>query len=214
MIRVLYIQLKDTPSPEVLLTKLESEVPDIRERYHAYLKTEDGLRFLLGRWLIRQSLQLHNQSGSLKTLKKNKYGKPFLGELPSFEFSISHSGDFVLCASSFHHSMGVDVEQIKPVDFADFKEFIPKNKWEAIIADKQFLRFYDYWTYLESALKADGRGLSVPMSSVEISETHSMIDDQIYHMQRVHLSNEYRCAIAYAGDQQEIKIEKAGMEFR
>jgi 4'-phosphopantetheinyl transferase len=56
-------------------------------------------------------------------INKNQYGKPYLKEYPNFNFNISHSGEYVLCAVD-DKSIGIDVEEEgKHIDY----EEIAKN---------------------------------------------------------------------------------------
>lgn len=79
--------------------------------------------------------------------------------------SISHSNKLVVSISS-DIPIGIDIEHRKYVEIEElYPTIFPINIWKRIFAEKKEKRiriFYDYWTKLESVLKADGRGFSLP----------------------------------------------------
>ena len=98
---------------------------------------------------------------------ENEYGKPYFSEIPLF-FSLSHSGDQVLCAMGVA-PVGCDIEQLNTVHpgiagrffSADENRLLEKCTDEA----KQQDIFYRIWTLKESFIKCTGHGLSIPLGS-------------------------------------------------
>lgn len=90
-------------------------------------------------------------------------GKPYAAELP-VEFSISHSGDFVLCALS-DHPVGADIERIRDVSdrlvsyvcSEDEMRFLSEN---GILEDERKRRFFRVWTAKEAYYKYIGTGIT------------------------------------------------------
>lgn len=70
-----------------------------RCRIEKFINKKDKIRSLIGEILIRtiiaKGLGIKNRQIAFA---KNQYGKPYLKEHPEFDFNMSHSGDFVVCA--------------------------------------------------------------------------------------------------------------------
>lgn len=97
-------------------------------------------------------------------------GKPYAKGL-SAQFSVSHSGDIVVCAVS-DNAVGIDVEKIRPVDLKIAKrvcteeeklylfEKTPQQEDFCYTTDKGLLtRFFSLWTAKEAYVKCTGQGL-------------------------------------------------------
>jgi 4'-phosphopantetheinyl transferase len=103
-------------------------------------------------------------------------GKPSLVDARSCDlrFNVSHSGGLALLAFSLEREIGVDVEfKRADVDFAALAEMsFSKEERAALLAcpltDRANL-FYEYWTCKEACIKADGRGLSVPLDQFRVT---------------------------------------------
>jgi 4'-phosphopantetheinyl transferase len=134
----------------------------------------DGYRTLIGELLIR--FILYEQCGIIPErleFDKNLYGKPFLKKYPSFHYNISHSGEWVVCATS-NSEIGVDVEEILPFDLQMAKGLFTCDEYHYLLDKKEEgnAAFYDIWTSKESYVKAKGRGLSIPLDSFNV-EIHN-----------------------------------------
>jgi 4'-phosphopantetheinyl transferase len=111
------------------------------------------------------------------SITKSIHGKP---ETPpvggrSISFNIAHSKGTVLIALGRQGPVGVDVEYLDrltdtmEVARANFTEN-ESNKLAAISDPETRLRaFYCYWTRKEAIVKADGRGLLLPLASFDVS---------------------------------------------
>jgi 4'-phosphopantetheinyl transferase len=82
----------------------------------------------------------------------------------SIQFNVAHSQDFALYAFSRDRIVGIDVEQIRPVDSLESltRRFFLPSEHAAICSadpDAQARLFFRYWTCKESYLKATGDGL-------------------------------------------------------
>lgn len=203
MIRVLHVCISEAPPEAIIQTFLHKLPETVQQKYDAYLKQEDKLRFLAGRLLLLEALLSVNEQvdwEELGKLEKNRFGKPYFPHLPGFYFNISHAGDWVVCAFSIEMETGIDIEQVRPVDLNDFREFIPLDQWESIRNDTTYVTFYRYWTLLESVLKADGKGLSTPVHTLRFSENAIAIGNKTFRFERLAIAEGYVCTLVVNGD--------------
>ncbi len=140
-----------------------------KSKMERFLFKEDSIRCLLGeiiaRYAVSKDLNLKNENISFKTDSNNK---PYLAIAnQSVFYNISHSGDWVVCILS-DKPCGIDVELLKQADIDIAKRFFSQNEYESLISQPAHYRtryFFMLWTLKESYIKADGRGLSLPLNS-------------------------------------------------
>ena len=94
-------------------------------------------------------------------------GKPYLVSEPGIHFSLSHSGDWAVCAIS-DHPVGVDIEWCDPNRRDIASRFFHKDEIRYLNSLPPYARtdaFYSLWTLKESFVKSTGRGLDLPLRS-------------------------------------------------
>lgn len=137
-----------------------------------FINRKDKVRALIGEILIRtiivQELGIRNKNIAFE---KNKYGKPYLKEYQQFNFNLSHSGDFVVCAID-DKSIGIDIEEVRYIKYEEIaKSFFTISEFDYIVrndSDIQLSKFYEIWTLKESYIKCCGQGLTIPLKSFSI----------------------------------------------
>jgi len=169
MIRILALNSRlDTLQEQHLLRRLPLAEQQALQRFH---QSADRHRSLLGRATLRTILgPMLGMAPSDVPLHQGPYGKPLLDPSAGCqaEFSISHSGDWVLVALA-EQSVGVDIEQqVDPVDPALIRSCFTPAEQKRIRTDADF---YRYWTYKEAAIKALGTGFSLAPTQFEIVGT-------------------------------------------
>ena len=87
------------------------------------------------------------------TVKTDPRGKPFLADHPALHFSLSHSGEYAVCALD-DAPIGVDIEQLREIDTARLAK-----RTFGITESLTLDAFFALWTRKESYLKAVGIGL-------------------------------------------------------
>jgi len=185
-----------------------------RSRNKRFVKWQDAQRELvadiLARSIIRKKLNLNNEE---IIFERSKDGKPGLSGHPDFHFNLSHAGAWVICAIS-DDEVGVDVEEIKPVDFDISRNYFSKEEHDALMSKEgkeRLAYFYDLWTLKESYLKAVGKGLLAPLNSFSIEIKPDGIylkndaKNPIYYFRQYQIDGEYKLSVCVAG---EIKEEK------
>jgi 4'-phosphopantetheinyl transferase len=168
MLEVYAVELKNEVDKN-LYEKALCYIPEKKEKkIKRFLRYEDSLKTLIGEVLIRKiimtKLKLAYDEIILKT---NEFGKPYLENYDEFHFNISHSGKWVVCAVS-DKPVGIDVEKIKDINIKIADRFFSKEEAEDLYKKEESERlkyFFDLWTLKESYIKADGRGLNIPLDS-------------------------------------------------
>ena len=144
-----------------------------RARIDRMIQLWDVRRSLVSESLIRmlacQALAIDNASIEFAA---NPFGRPYLsGFQKVFDFNLSHSGEWVLCAVG-QPAIGVDIERIQPIDLELARRYFSAaeyRRWLGDPASQRLARFYELWTLKESYLKAVGKGLAIPLDSFTIT---------------------------------------------
>jgi len=151
-----------------LLSSVSEEKKERISRFHRF---EDAQRSLLGdvlaRYAICKRLGVKNKD---LVFGVNEYGKPILIAPSRIHFNISHSGNWVACAID-ESQVGIDVEEIKPISFKIAERFFSRDEYLALLSQPektQLKYFYMIWTLKESYIKAEGKGLSIPLNSFTV----------------------------------------------
>ena len=102
--------------------------------------------------------------------KQEENGKPYIADIPGFYFSLSHSGEYVLCAVDSNET-GADLQRMdRDVKDNLAKKVMTGNEYgtymELSPQDKQ-KEFYRVWAIKESFCKLTGKGLSQDFREIE-----------------------------------------------
>jgi 4'-phosphopantetheinyl transferase len=166
------------PSPaaaESLKKNLSSDERHRASRFHA---TKNQIRFTVARGALREIL------GSYLPLpprdirfRYTDHGKPEL-DLPRAAdkicFNLSHSHELALYAVCRDHEVGVDVEYVRagfPIDEIAPQFFSARENaaLSALPPEERARAFFSCWTRKEAYVKADGKGLSIPLDKFDVS---------------------------------------------
>ena len=124
-------------------------------------------RHVLGRWLVLMVLQDLQVPVTVADIRTGPYGKPYIPAAPAF--SLSHSHDLIICAALRYGPVGIDIEHLRPLVWPAYQQSFSQQEWHAVAtAAHPSEALLHRWTQKESVLKADGRGLQVPLSSVTL----------------------------------------------
>ena len=111
--------------------------------------------------LLRQAAGQYSglPPGALGPLEAGPWGKPFFPRQPGLHFSLSHSGDWWLCAF-FPRPVGLDVQvhrSFSPPQVLSRRFFHPRD--DAFLAQGGYRDFFPLWSAKESYVKFTGQGL-------------------------------------------------------
>jgi 4'-phosphopantetheinyl transferase len=150
-------------SPDEMARAARFRTEQLRRFFTAARAT---LRYLLGRY--------QGIDPKLVRFDYEPAGKPALAGESPLRFNLSHSGDVVVVAIGLKCILGVDVEQVHPVDHMEDiarRFFHPDEAAEVLSspASQRERAFFSCWTRKEAYLKATGSGLSTPLQSFRVS---------------------------------------------
>ncbi len=132
-----------------------------------YAVCHANMRRILGSYLLLAPESLNFLEGS--------GGKPHLADQApgnSLCFNLSHSKGTALLAVSLGRELGVDVEDLRPIEPAVAERFFSPAEVTRLstLSGHEWLKaFYRCWTRKESILKAEGAGLRIPLDSFDVS---------------------------------------------
>lgn len=191
----LYATEYHTPLPDTDFRHLLTALPaNLQQKITRFRRWEDRHAALLGKILLRLALQNAGYDPDLSGLRYTPEQKPFLPEGPAF--NVSHSGNRVICLLGGQAPLGIDIESLSPLPFEDFQPQFTENEWAAIRdAPSPLHAFYRFWTAKESILKADGRGLGIPLQSIDLSASMTVaLDNTTWAVHELPLFDGYACA--------------------
>lgn len=133
-----------------LYNKYYNLMSEERKSYVSSFKSESARkRTVAAEMLIKTALDDDNI-----VITKDEYGKPFLENCNKY-ISISHSGDYAVCAVS-DSPIGIDIEKIRNVSLKISEKFCNAKELVYINEKDSNKRFFKIWTAKESAFKLYG----------------------------------------------------------
>lgn len=164
---------------EVTLHRYCDFLPPLKKaQIHRYRRMEDAYRTLVGYLLLRKVLMKKLPNVDFTMMQFSKYGKPYMNSDPLLSFSLSHSGDWCVCAVGTDGMVGIDLEKVTK----------PKPElYSLLFREEEECRgakdFFNRWTIKESYLKAIGTGLLIDLQEIELEEKNRSEFD-VYHQQK------------------------------
>lgn len=205
----------DQDQHQKLINKYGSIFTDsFKTKILKYKKWQDAQLSLLGRVLLKYGLE-HYYNISTFEIGLSVENKPFLIN-QDIHFNIAHAKNLVVCCIA-DFSIGIDVEYIDyNINVESFNAQMTENEYFQInnSIDK-YTDFFTMWTQKEAILKADGRGLLIPLTSFEIVENQAQLQHKRYYLTKICISTMYKCYIAINKpiDQKEIQLEQINIEL-
>lgn len=136
-----------------------------RKRVLEYLHADDRKRCLGAGILLARILPLYGESP--ETVILGPMGKP---EATKVHFNISHSGDFVICATG-RKAVGCDIEKIAEEPEGVAQRFFHPDEAEYLQRFQGRERndlFFRLWTWKESYMKMTGEGAHLPLQDFAV----------------------------------------------
>jgi 4'-phosphopantetheinyl transferase len=139
---------------------------------------EDRSRYIAAHAVLRRVLSAYasRPSASLR-FEARDGGKPFLAD-QDLHFNMSHSGGLVAIAVA-GEEVGIDVERVdRPIDAdAIAARFFTADEQRWLRGQPAMPHaFFRLWTIKEALMKADGRGMAIPLAQLAVDTSTLGID--------------------------------------
>jgi 4'-phosphopantetheinyl transferase len=149
-------------SPDEVIRMEKLRKPELKARFQA---THGRMRRILAAYMLVPAAELRLQYGA--------NGKPSIrqGACAAPHFNLTHSDRLAALAVSPKRPVGIDIEDIRPVEEPLARDIFSPAEYAALkdLPDGERLRaFYRGWTRKEAVVKAIGEGLSLPLKSFDV----------------------------------------------
>ena len=143
-----------------------------RDRIRRLQQEMDKKRSMIAELLMRAELsKALGIDRDRISIAASPFGRPYCVNNPQVFFNVTHSGDYVGIAVD-EAPVGIDIEKItrcraECLRIAE-RFFAPQERryLAGFSGDAEFCKaFYTLWTLKESYIKAEGKGLSIPLES-------------------------------------------------
>lgn len=196
----IFVTSFDTELPAATMERQLDSLPAfMRQSIVRYKRWQDRQRALLAKLLLRAGLRsLGFSAAALDLVRLDAYGRPSICR--EVDFNISHSESYILCAMARGQRVGIDIEAIRDIDLDDFSAAFTPDQWDAIRhAPNPHAAFFRDWTRKESASKADGRGLSIPLAQIALDNRTALVDSTPWQLVSLQIHPAYCCHLATDG---------------
>lgn len=143
---------------------------------------DDQRRYLVTRAMVRTVLSKYLAVDPVAwRFSNNPYGRPEVANISREDcglcFNISHTRGLIALGVTHRRELGVDVENVRTrdvsIDIADrFFARAEVAELATVPRERQQDRFFEYWTFKESYIKARGMGLSIPLGQFSFHYPH------------------------------------------
>ena len=179
----------------ILSKKEQTKANNLKNKNQAQVSilARGGLRVLLGAY---EDCNPKNINFSI-----TNDGKPFL-ENSKTSFNISHSSDWIILAFCKDHSLGVDLEEIRDINFLNISTRFFNLEEQNFVKNSSNPKrvFFDLWSRKEAIIKANGKRLlreivktNIPIIENEIPEKFVVGKWFVY---KVEAGSSYSAALA------------------
>ena len=171
-------------------------------RYRRWLDMQMSVMGLLMIGRVMQPGPGESVEAVLSQVTRSSVGRPSLPFGP--DFNIAHSGGIVMLAVPTRASgvrVGIDIELISDA-WADLLDVaLTRTERATLLAtEKPEEEFFRMWTYKEAVVKADGRGLAVPLNRLSSLNASILLDGTLWSVKRLETPPEYAAHLATSRD--------------
>jgi 4'-phosphopantetheinyl transferase len=205
---------------------------DERQQEPRFHFAKDRRRYLVTRALLRTVLSRYAAIPPASwTFSTNAYGRPEIANVDvaaeQLCFNISHTHSLIVLGITHDRALGVDVENVKTRQAAlesAGRFFAPTEV--AALAELEYgarhYRFFEYWTFKESYVKARGMGLSLSLEKFAFRFPHETkvaldIDSELadeparWHLAQLEPAADYLVAVCAERGSQSPKLSTRWM---
>lgn len=178
-----YDEIVDAGQLDALGLLLDEDEQAQAQRFYF---AEDRKRYLVTRAMVRILLSRYAPVAPESwRFSKNAYGRPAICDAIAgtvdlardLSFNLSHTRGLIALAITRGRELGVDVENIatRRVSLDIAGRFFCTSEvadLSCVPAERQQDRFFEYWTFKESYIKARGMGMSLPLDRFRFAFPH------------------------------------------
>ncbi|MBL3658500.1 4'-phosphopantetheinyl transferase family protein [Fulvivirga sediminis] len=176
-----------------------------QRRIEGFIRKQSADATLAGRLLLLEAAKALKYSINLNQIQISSKGKPYLTNGPFF--SISHSSDYVICATSTNEEIGIDIERKRPLSIEAFQRQFSETEWKRIMSSKHKNdELLKYWCTKEAFLKKIGQGLEVDMKEVQIEKDKVLYNNTSYYPTLIPFHQDY-AGVLVTNNKPEYKIQ-------
>jgi 4'-phosphopantetheinyl transferase len=166
------------------LRRLERHLSaDERARAARFRFDRDRSYFIAARGLLREIVSLYlNTLPNQLSFRYGAHGKPHLVQegYSDLRLNVSHSSGTALFAVTQGREVGVDIEHISPdIPVEKLAETVfsapEKHALSGLDGNSERAAFFRFWTRKEAYIKADGRGVSLPLERIDVSSSEDRV---------------------------------------
>ena len=154
-------------------TSLSKEERTRAVRFHF---ATDRDRFVVARGILRAILARYvNTTATRLRIRQGISGKPFLVDHRHLRFNVSHTSSTMLVAVTREREVGVDIERLDHnIAIEELAEATlsmgERRVLDGLDGKPRRTAFLTFWTRKEALVKADGRGFSLGLCDVDVSD--------------------------------------------
>lgn len=155
------------------------------EKVIAMKHEEERLRSIHAGLLLRYAFLTQGYSEELWQrieIAQGNHGKPYFSNCSGFFYSLSHSGEWVLCAVDDRET-GVDIQKVGKRKMAVAKRFYAREEYQRLLQyepdiERQTAEFYRIWAAKESCVKLTGRGIGAGINGYVTDDAYMHVKDR------------------------------------
>ena len=195
------------PLPSVQFSSYLQMLPtNLQKKVQKFVRWQDQHASLFARLLLQRGLRSYDIQ--LDEIKYTQYQRPYIDK--DIDFNLAHSGEYVVCAITETGRIGIDIEQVRSLELQHFKSTLTTSQWQVVTANPSL--FFEFWTQKESVIKADGRGMYLPLDQIEPVHNQVILQADTWFLHEIKdFLPHYVCHLAT--DQLNIKIKQELVSF-
>ncbi len=170
----------------------ENEISEYRKNRISLIKSEAARKQSLAAEVALISLAKKLELTDVFPLeyKADENGKPYFADRQDVHFSLSHSGDIAVCAMA-KSPVGVDVQEIKTPNMKLAEKYFTENELKTNDGSRDW--FMRIWARKEAVLKAEGTGISLGLSKIDVSCDNVVLNGEKYYVQDIAIQDKSYC---------------------
>ena len=179
----------------------------IQQRITSFKKRQHAERSLMGKVLLQKALSDQGRSTDLGAMRYTDSGRPSFDS--TTDFSISHSGDYTVCAYSTSGRIGIDIEKMRTIPIKELEDYFSSSDWQQILqsndSEKEIIFM---WTRKEALMKAVGAGISSTLDLPEVASNQIDWKNSQWFFHTLRLDELYLCHLCSEHSLPRIEVEQ------